>query len=201
MLLCVASNGLGVPPHAEALGKLPVSHVTLTVNAVDPQIGAKVYAWIRDGKKVYRGLAGGRVALEPPGRGDPHAQAARRGRQDQHDHHPRRERRSCGRGRPAGRRLGGRHCQLRAAVSRARHALRRVGDACRRSRGGHSRRRGPASADHVALHPLPRRCRRACWARPSGRRWRLPCCKRRAARSIRPRIGPTSPWPRWKACS
>jgi flavin-dependent dehydrogenase len=24
--------------------------------AVDPQIGAKVYAWIRDGKKVYRGL-------------------------------------------------------------------------------------------------------------------------------------------------
>ena len=56
MLLCVASNGLGVPPHAEALAKLQVSHVTLTVNAVDPQIGAKVYAWIRDGKKVYRGL-------------------------------------------------------------------------------------------------------------------------------------------------
>ena len=58
MLLCVASNGLGLPPHAEALGKLAVSHVTLTVNAVDPQIGAKVYAWIRDGKKVYRGLPG-----------------------------------------------------------------------------------------------------------------------------------------------
>ncbi len=58
MLLCVASNGLGAPPHAEALGKLAVSHVTLTVNAVDPQIGAKVYAWIRDGKKVYRGLPG-----------------------------------------------------------------------------------------------------------------------------------------------
>lgn len=58
MLLCVASNGLGVSPHAEALGELKVSHVTLTVNAVDPQIGAKVYAWIRDGKKVYRGLPG-----------------------------------------------------------------------------------------------------------------------------------------------
>jgi nitrogen fixation protein NifB len=58
MLLCVASNGLGLPPHAEAMGKLAVSHVTLTVNAVDPQIGAKVYAWIRDGKKVYRGLSG-----------------------------------------------------------------------------------------------------------------------------------------------
>jgi nitrogen fixation protein NifB len=56
MLLCVASNGLGLPPHAEALGKLAVSHVTLTVNATDPQVGAKIYAWIRDGKKVYRGL-------------------------------------------------------------------------------------------------------------------------------------------------
>ncbi len=56
MLLCVASNGLGVPPHAEALARLQVSHVTLTVNAVDPHVGAKVYAWIRDGKKVYRGL-------------------------------------------------------------------------------------------------------------------------------------------------
>ena len=57
-----------------------MSHVTLTVNAVDPQIGAKVYAWVRDGKKVYRGVPGGRVALEPPGGGDPHAEAARRGR-------------------------------------------------------------------------------------------------------------------------
>ena len=35
-----------------------MSHVTLTVNAVDPQVGAKVYAWVRDGKKVYRGLPG-----------------------------------------------------------------------------------------------------------------------------------------------
>ncbi len=76
MLLCVASNGLGVPPHAEALAKLQVSHVTLTVNAVDPRIGAKIYAWIRDGKKVYRGLPAAEADLGPPGRGDPHAQAA-----------------------------------------------------------------------------------------------------------------------------
>ena len=56
ILLCVASNGLGVSAHAKELARLRVSHVTLTVNAVDPQIGAKVYAWIRDGKKVYRGV-------------------------------------------------------------------------------------------------------------------------------------------------
>ena len=61
MLLCVASNGLNVSPYAEELGRLQVSHVTLTVNAVDPQIGAKVYAWCRDAKKVYRGVPAGEL--------------------------------------------------------------------------------------------------------------------------------------------
>jgi len=57
MILCVASNGLGVAPHAEVLAELKVSHVTLTINACDPAIGAKVYAWVRDGRKIYRGVA------------------------------------------------------------------------------------------------------------------------------------------------
>lgn len=63
MLLCVASNGLEVAPHAAALAELKVSHVTLTVNAVDPEITAKVYAWIRCDKRVYRGLAGAELLL------------------------------------------------------------------------------------------------------------------------------------------
>ena len=58
LLLCVASNGLRVARYADELAALDVSHVTLTVNAVDPEIGAKVYAWIRDAKRVYRGVAG-----------------------------------------------------------------------------------------------------------------------------------------------
>ena len=64
MLLCVASNGLNVPPHVEALAELDVSHVTLTVNAVDPEIGAKVYSWIRDDKRPFRGVTGARILLE-----------------------------------------------------------------------------------------------------------------------------------------
>ena len=64
MLLCVASNGLNVAPHAEAIAELNVSHVTLTVNAVDPDIGAKIYAWIRYGKKAYRGRDGAALLLE-----------------------------------------------------------------------------------------------------------------------------------------
>ena len=64
MLLCVASNGLAVAPYAHELASLGVSHATLTVNAVDPAIGACIYAWVRDGKKIYRGQAGSRLLWE-----------------------------------------------------------------------------------------------------------------------------------------
>jgi nitrogen fixation protein NifB len=54
-LLCVATNGLALDPHIDELAELRVSHVTITVNAIDPQIGARIYAWIRDGKRIVRG--------------------------------------------------------------------------------------------------------------------------------------------------
>ncbi len=54
MLLCVATNGLNVLPYIEELAELGVSHVTLTINAVDPEAGAEIYAWVRHRKKVYR---------------------------------------------------------------------------------------------------------------------------------------------------
>jgi nitrogen fixation protein NifB len=64
MLLCVASNGLAVPPYADELASLGVSHVTLTVNAVDPAVGAQIYAWVRDRKRIYRGEAAARLLWE-----------------------------------------------------------------------------------------------------------------------------------------
>ena len=56
LLLCVSSNGLGIGPHIPELAEIGVSHVTITISAIDPEIGQHVYAWIRDGKKVYRGI-------------------------------------------------------------------------------------------------------------------------------------------------
>ena len=64
MLLCVASNGLNVPPYVDEMAELGVSHVTLTINAADPKIGAKIYAWIRDGKRPFRGETGAAILLE-----------------------------------------------------------------------------------------------------------------------------------------
>ena len=64
LLLCLATNGLGLAPHIAELAALRVSHVTLTVNAVDPAIGAKIYAWIRDGHRPLRGLAAAGLLLD-----------------------------------------------------------------------------------------------------------------------------------------
>jgi len=63
LLLCVASNGLGIAPHVEELARLGVSHVTMTINAVDPDIGAQIYAWVRPEKKPYRGREGAEIIL------------------------------------------------------------------------------------------------------------------------------------------
>jgi len=63
LLLCLASNGLGVAPYLDELAELQVSHVTITVNTVEPEIGAKIYSWVRDGKVIYRGLKAAEVLL------------------------------------------------------------------------------------------------------------------------------------------
>jgi len=55
MILCVATNGFGVLPYIKELAQLNVSHVTVTVNAITPEVGAKVYAWAREGRVIYRG--------------------------------------------------------------------------------------------------------------------------------------------------
>ncbi|MCL4503804.1 MAG: radical SAM protein [Deltaproteobacteria bacterium] len=63
LLLCLASNGLGITPYLDELAELEVSHVTITVNAVDPEIGARIYSWVRDGKVIYRGRQAAEVLL------------------------------------------------------------------------------------------------------------------------------------------
>ncbi len=63
MILCVATNGLAIGPYIEELASLQVSHVTITINAVDPIIASKIYSWIRDGKRPMRGEMAGALLL------------------------------------------------------------------------------------------------------------------------------------------
>lgn len=63
VILCVATNGLNLPSYLDELERLKVSHVTVTVNALDPAIGAQIYSWMRVGKRVVRAEEGAGVLL------------------------------------------------------------------------------------------------------------------------------------------
>ncbi len=63
LMLCVASNGMGIGPYIDELADLKTSHVTITMTAIDPAIGAKIYSWVRDGKRPLRGEEGASVLL------------------------------------------------------------------------------------------------------------------------------------------
>lgn len=63
LLFCLSSNGLALEEKLDELAAAGVSHITVTVNAVDPDIGAKIYGWVRDGKVVYQGREGAELLL------------------------------------------------------------------------------------------------------------------------------------------
>ncbi len=63
-LLCLSSNGLNILNSVNEIAKIGVSHVTITVNAIDAEIGAKIYSWIKVGKHIFRGKEGANLLLE-----------------------------------------------------------------------------------------------------------------------------------------
>lgn len=60
---CLSTNGLMLPLYAQELIDLGVSHVTVTINAVEPEIGAKIYRHIDYMGHRYTGTAGAAVLL------------------------------------------------------------------------------------------------------------------------------------------
>ena len=63
-IFCLSTNGLDLEPYIDEIAKLNVTHVTITMNAIDPEITAKIYKWVRFNKKVYRGVEGATILLE-----------------------------------------------------------------------------------------------------------------------------------------
>jgi len=64
LLLCVSTNGLDVAEYIEELAELQVSHVTITINAVNPEIGAEIYSWVRHGHQLLREKEGATKLIE-----------------------------------------------------------------------------------------------------------------------------------------
>lgn len=55
MLFCLSTNGLNLPEHVASLAEAGVTHVTVTVNAIDPAVGEKIYSWVSKDGTTYRG--------------------------------------------------------------------------------------------------------------------------------------------------
>jgi len=60
---CLSTNGLMLPMYAEEIIKLGVTHVTITINAVEPSIGAKIYEYIDYLGTRYTGEAAAGILL------------------------------------------------------------------------------------------------------------------------------------------
>ena len=67
--LCVSTNGLMLPAHVEELSRHNIEHVTITINCVDPDVGAKIYPWIFWKNKRIRGRAAAEILIEQQQKG------------------------------------------------------------------------------------------------------------------------------------
>ena len=61
--LCVSTNGLALPDSVEELAKHNIDHVTITINCVDPEVGAKIYPWIFWNNRRIHGKKGAEILI------------------------------------------------------------------------------------------------------------------------------------------
>lgn len=67
--LCVSTNGLALPDLVEDLCALNIDHVTLTINCVDPDVGAHIYPWIFWRNRRIKGRKAAEILIERQQRG------------------------------------------------------------------------------------------------------------------------------------
>lgn len=64
MSLCLSTNGLMLPRNVDRLKSLGVRFITVTINAVDPEIGSKMYEFVKYEGKVLRGIEAAEKLIE-----------------------------------------------------------------------------------------------------------------------------------------
>jgi nitrogen fixation protein NifB len=67
--LCLSTNGLMLPDHVDTIARLNIDHVTITINMVDPDIGARIYPWVFYNHTRYTGRAAAALLSERQLRG------------------------------------------------------------------------------------------------------------------------------------
>lgn len=61
---CLSTNGLLLPEYADEIIELGIQHVTVTVNTLDPGIGAKIYKFVSYKGKRYEGFEAADLLLK-----------------------------------------------------------------------------------------------------------------------------------------
>lgn len=61
--LCVSTNGLSLPEQVERLSQYNIDHVTITINCVDPDVGAQIYPWIFWNNKRIKGREAAEILI------------------------------------------------------------------------------------------------------------------------------------------
>ncbi|MDR2134487.1 MAG: radical SAM protein, partial [Treponema sp.] len=64
LTFCLSTNGLMLPRYAGEIAALGVSHVTVTVNAVDPHAGKRIYRYVQYGGRHCFGAEGAAILLK-----------------------------------------------------------------------------------------------------------------------------------------
>ena len=64
LIKCLSTNGLLLPEKVDLLNELGVSNITVTMSAVDPDIGEKIYSYVNYGGKRYTGREAAELLLE-----------------------------------------------------------------------------------------------------------------------------------------
>lgn len=62
-ILCISTNGLLLPDKIDELEKYGVRNITVTLNAIDPSIGEKIYSHVEYEGKKYTGREGAELLL------------------------------------------------------------------------------------------------------------------------------------------
>jgi nitrogenase cofactor biosynthesis protein NifB len=64
VVFCLSTNGLYLDRYVEELVELGVTHITVTLNTVDPEIGAKIYKTVSYDGVTYTGTEGAGLLLK-----------------------------------------------------------------------------------------------------------------------------------------
>ncbi|MDQ7990434.1 MAG: nitrogenase cofactor biosynthesis protein NifB [Candidatus Dactylopiibacterium sp.] len=61
--LCLSTNGLMLPAYVERIVAARIDHVTITINCLDPDIGARIYPWIFWNHRRIHGREAARILV------------------------------------------------------------------------------------------------------------------------------------------